>query len=49
MSEVGRVSGDTAKLLNGVTGESRIDSTVRSTVHDALVYRLGRVEDKIEG
>ena len=49
MSEVGSVSGDTAKLLKDVTGESRIDSAVRSTVHDALVYRLDKVEEEIEG
>ncbi|QGA80932.1 hypothetical protein [Candidatus Nanohalobium constans] len=49
MSDVDSVSGDTAKLLKDVTGESRVDSAVRSTVRDAMIYRLGKVEDQIEG
>ena len=49
MSEVDSVSGDTAKLLKDVTGESRVDSAVRSTVRDALRFRIEKVEEKIEG
>jgi hypothetical protein len=48
MSEVDSVSGDTAKLLKDVTGESRVDSAVRSTIRDALVYRLDKVDEQIQ-
>lgn len=48
MSDVDSVSGDTAKLLKDVTGETRLDSAVRSTVKDALKHRLEKIDEELE-
>lgn len=48
MSDVDSVSSDTAKLLKDVTGETRLDSAVRSTIEDALKHRLEKINEEIQ-
>lgn len=48
MADVDSVSNDTAKLLKDVTGETRLDSAVRSTIEDALKHRLEKINDEIQ-
>ncbi|KXA89112.1 hypothetical protein AKJ61_03510 [candidate division MSBL1 archaeon SCGC-AAA259B11] len=42
------ISKSTAKLLKDITGEPRLNSAMRMTIKDALLYRLEKVNAEIE-